>query len=77
MKDEARLTCLCLLTGNAQLGGLDPSLYLDPDRIEEKEEVCMYMTAIDHVSLCRGGALAQSQQRQDDCNLQLGDCSLE
>ena len=30
--------------GSALFGGLDPSLYLDPDRCEEKEEVCGALT---------------------------------
>ena len=34
-----------LVSGNALFGGLDPSLYLDPDRIEEKEEVRAYTAA--------------------------------
>ena len=36
-----RYSVIVLVSGNALFGGLDPSLYLDPDRIEEKEEVTM------------------------------------
>ena len=37
--DGVRLCVLALVSGNALFGGLNPSLYLDPDRNEEKEEV--------------------------------------
>ena len=37
---------LVLVSGNALFGGLNPSLYLDPDRIEEKEEVRTYAAAV-------------------------------
>ena len=30
------------IKGYQQLGGLNPSLYLDPEQVSEREEVCIF-----------------------------------